>query len=73
MSSPVSGEGIDNATMETVIEFRGHHTYFGEMPCRQVPGLCSMGARIHFCQPSGPGPQASARIPGRQGRRERVT
>jgi len=29
-----------------VPEFRGHHTYFGEMPRRQVPGALSMGPPI---------------------------
>ena len=29
-------------------EFRGHHTYFGEMPRRHVPGALINGGRIHF-------------------------
>jgi len=52
------------------VEFRGHHTYFGEMPRRRAPGALINGGRIHFCQPSGLGQQASAGIPGRRGRRE---
>jgi len=29
-------------------EFRGPHTYFGEMPRRQAPGALINGGRIHF-------------------------
>ena len=30
------------------LEFRGHHTYFGEMPRPQVPRALISGGRIQF-------------------------
>ena len=58
-------DGMRTVEVFALRKFRGHHTRFGERPRRQVPRALINGGRIYFCQPSGPGQQASAGIPGR--------